>query len=391
MESTPHLKLKCGNCAKAIRVPESMLGRSGNCPNCGERINVPTGTKSSPESQVVKSITVNHDGKDGEQRRFFVVRNENRQGPFSDEQIVALGAQGRLLPTDRIEEATSIDSSETEEASRSLKAKKAEERRVRRIAHGKKRQRDRKLQWLISAIFCTLFFGYWGIRFTKLHLTSKWEQNVLSAYGDVEELSSVLPSAWGTNPFTATYEDEVTWLLSGSGHAEGTQYRQLSSKEFEHSAWLREDYKDVNFMREFFNVENSGGYIKGKLLTVATAGSSTSRDRQLHPYEIENNCLDGLFLRLPQELQAANLDEAETIIWLGWRYTLTDEETHTERNIQNCYVAVVDRAEKKVVDLVRIISSDDGHVRTTKRREVRMSGSRPDEQILDYLKSLPRK
>ena len=41
-------RVKCPNCAKSIRVPESMLGHNGKCPGCGAQIQIPSRPKPKP-------------------------------------------------------------------------------------------------------------------------------------------------------------------------------------------------------------------------------------------------------------------------------------------------------------------------------------------------------
>ena len=56
-DSDNSLRIKCSNCSKVIRVPESARGKTGKCPQCGNRIQIPKAAVASKPTAAAEAKT----------------------------------------------------------------------------------------------------------------------------------------------------------------------------------------------------------------------------------------------------------------------------------------------------------------------------------------------
>jgi hypothetical protein len=117
---------------------------------------------------------------------------------------------------------------------------------------------------------------------------------------------------------------------------------------------------------------NQAAYIKGKVI----------------PVNVKSKDVDWLYYDLPPSLKPKTPAEVGTVVWLEW-----DERQVGQYGsggggafVQTCRVTVIDKAERRVLSQVVV---EGGQPPRTSRRGSSASGSKPTEQVVNYLKTLP--
>jgi len=132
-----------------------------------------------------------------------------------------------------------------------------------------------------------------------------------------------------------------------------------------------QEYTVITGLNPDFQSENS--YIRGKVITV----------------DIGENKIDRIYFDLPGDMAAKNPEEVGTIIWLKWEDVrvgtyIPGGGTAYERT---CEVTIIDKLEAIIVDKKSFTGTEPP---PTMLREGDGYGSKPTDEIVDYLESLPR-
>ena len=132
-----------------------------------------------------------------------------------------------------------------------------------------------------------------------------------------------------------------------------------------------QEYTVISGLNPGFQSENP--YIRGKVITV----------------DIGENKLDQIYFDLPGDMTAKNPEEVGTIIWLKWEdvrvgtYSPSGEAAYRI----TCEVTLIDKPEAILIDKKSFTGSEPP---PTMLREGDGYGSKPTDEIVDYLESLPR-
>jgi hypothetical protein len=132
-----------------------------------------------------------------------------------------------------------------------------------------------------------------------------------------------------------------------------------------------QEYTVITGLNPNFQSENS--YIRGKVITV----------------DIGENKLDQIYFDLPGDMAAKNPEEVGTIIWLKWEDVrfgtyLPGGGTAYQRT---CEVTIIDKLETIIVDKKSFTGTSPP---PTMLKEGDGYGSKPTDEVVDYLESLPR-
>lgn len=114
-------------------------------------------------------------------------------------------------------------------------------------------------------------------------------------------------------------------------------------------------------------------YIIGKVITV----------------DIDENEIDHIYFDLPEELIAKSPEEVGTIIWLNWGEVLVGRYTDGAGGYRIiCEVTIIDKEKSTIVDKETFSGSDPLSV---KEGSGNRTGSKPTNEIINYISTLPRK
>lgn len=121
--------------------------------------------------------------------------------------------------------------------------------------------------------------------------------------------------------------------------------------------------------------QSSSPYIRGKIV----------------PVDSKANKIDGaVLLALPDDLRPSNPDEVATIAWEECdTYPVGSYGGKGSAYQWQCKITVVDSAEKLVTSHSNTLKGSDPP--STSKNRTSQTGSRPTQEIVDFLKSLPRK
>lgn len=116
------------------------------------------------------------------------------------------------------------------------------------------------------------------------------------------------------------------------------------------------------------------------------------------------------FFNLPKELQPARPEEVGTIVWLEWgkvavaKYKYEDASREStlydyDANIQTCKVTIIDKNIPAIIGQSNFRGMDPpkslrvgvNETAYIKNGQLRWYGDRPEEEIVNYLKKLPRR
>jgi hypothetical protein len=181
-------------------------------------------------------------------------------------------------------------------------------------------------------------------------------------------------------------------------------YDWLNEKKFKSSYKSFHSYLDSYTNVDGFKKEVvDHGYIVGKVIVMDLSNSrfvdSLRRKLGIDSWN-QINCRE--FRKLPVGLRASTPEEVGTIVWLIWgrervgtymeyRLLRGDRVGPSAYRI-TCEVVVINKAKTAILDRVKF-SGDDPPEKISKPSESLMNfdeyGSRPTEQIVKYIKSLP--
>lgn len=227
---------------------------------------------------------------------------------------------------------------------------------------------------------------------------STYEQNAHHQYR-WNEITSGKKVFWAISTFLVLFIS-VALVIHGRGvlQAEMASQAETSRREAEDRRRAEESrmaearraserQSFSNFVGNFYSIPNlrssiSGqGYIKGKVVVL---------DRK-------NRMIDLINDSLPSELRASTPDEVGTVVWLDW-----EEEFRFHYDYgggiygnayrYNCKATIIDRSIPAKVGARSFIGSEPPrqHVISTYYGESHY-GSKPFDEILNYLESLPRR
>jgi len=117
-----------------------------------------------------------------------------------------------------------------------------------------------------------------------------------------------------------------------------------------------------------------GPYIRGKAIIMDT----------------KDNKIDDIFFNLPDDLVAATPEEVGTVVWLKWANVLVGHYTPSGASgyKRTCEVTLIDMLEKAVINKKTFTGSSPPSSKTSGGDAY---GSKPTGDVIDYLKSLPRR
>jgi hypothetical protein len=133
-----------------------------------------------------------------------------------------------------------------------------------------------------------------------------------------------------------------------------------------------QEYTVITGLNPDFQSENS--YIRGKVITV----------------DIGKNKIDQIYFNLPKDMVAKNPEEVGTIVWLKWEdvrvgtYSPSGDAAYEI----TCEVTIIDKTEAIIVDKKSFTGTSPP---PTMLREGPGYGSKPTDEVVNYLKSLPRR
>ena len=116
--------------------------------------------------------------------------------------------------------------------------------------------------------------------------------------------------------------------------------------------------------------------VVGKMIVVDTAKKDVDWD---------------VFFSLPDDRRASRPQEVGTIVWTNWDKVLDQQyeyEGHVPAYRQTCHVTVIDRKSRTILLEQQFVGSDPPQSISTSASEG--VGSRPTQQVQDYLKGLPK-
>jgi len=103
----------------------------------------------------------------------------------------------------------------------------------------------------------------------------------------------------------------------------------------------------------------------------------------------KNGTVDPMFRSLKSDLRANTIDEVKTIIWLEWGEELVGRYTSGGgAYVYNCAVTVIDRQSATLLETRHFRGSQPP---SSKQGYGSAYGSKPDDDIVAYIESLPRK
>jgi hypothetical protein len=106
--------------------------------------------------------------------------------------------------------------------------------------------------------------------------------------------------------------------------------------------------------------------------------------------DMEKNEVDSIYFDLPDELRAETPDQVGTIVQLNWgKQQVNEYEGGKPAYKQRCDVLVVDRATMSAVAAETFWGSDPPS--QIKSSQSEGSGDKPTDQVVNFLKGLPRR
>jgi len=118
------------------------------------------------------------------------------------------------------------------------------------------------------------------------------------------------------------------------------------------------------------------GKVNGKVITV----------------DLEKKEIDYLYFDLPNDLRAETPEDVGTVAQLQWgKHQLTDRQYTNGKPAfkQNCVVTLVDKATGNLIARQELWGGDPPS--SIKSSQSEGTGSKPEKEVVDYLKGLPRK
>jgi hypothetical protein len=117
----------------------------------------------------------------------------------------------------------------------------------------------------------------------------------------------------------------------------------------------------------------AAGKISGKLITV----------------DVQDQSIDYLYFDLPDDLRADTPDQVGTVVQLRWSKTKVAEYTNGKPAYrQTCHAAVMNKGTGELVAEGDFQGGDPPS--TIKSSQPDGTGSKPDKEVVDFLKRLPR-
>ena len=100
--------------------------------------------------------------------------------------------------------------------------------------------------------------------------------------------------------------------------------------------------------------------------------------------------IDGVWYDLPDNLRAAKPEEVGTVVWVTWGKDQVDTyENGAPAYVQTCKVTVIDKQTQTVLWDSQQFRGDEPPMEIDFSAS-EGSGSKPTEQVVDYLKGLPK-
>ncbi len=152
--------------------------------------------------------------------------------------------------------------------------------------------------------------------------------------------------------------------------------------------WISDSMKLRPFQK---NIETYLEKPQGELLTKnATPKNMIAISGKLIVVNLDEQAIDRVVNRLPQDLKPENLEQVKTVLWLQCKRVLSQSFVYSDYSPaynNECNLTFIDLNSKKYLWSDKITSLPP----KTKRKYSGVNFSHPDLDILTYLENIPRK